>query len=55
MASPQNASLGKYTNDFREGYAESTLGTQGCIHTPQQDDEIHINLGIESTNPEAGW
>lgn len=33
MASPQNASLGKYTNDFREGDAGSTLGTQGCIHT----------------------
>lgn len=28
MAAPQNASLGKHANDLREGYAESTVGTQ---------------------------
>lgn len=54
MASPQNASLGKDADDFRKGYAESTLGTEDCIHTPQQDCEIHINLAITSTNTEAG-
>lgn len=46
MASPQNASLGKHANDFREGYVKSTLGTQNCIHSPQQDCEVHINLAI---------
>lgn len=33
MVSPQNASLGKHANNFREGYGESTLGTQDFIHT----------------------
>lgn len=54
MASPQHATLGKCAEDFREGYAESTLGTEDRIQTPQQDCEIHINLSITSTNTEAG-
>lgn len=48
MASPENSSLGMLMKSGRA--VQEPPWVHHCIHTPQQDGEIHINFAITWTN-----
>lgn len=51
MASAQNSRLGMLMKSLRAVHKPPWV--HHCIHTPQQDGEIHINFAITCTNFEA--